>query len=613
MLIYLFILIIIKLSIFISSCIEGENNCLKCNPITNLCYKCATDFYIPNDKGGCNISSKCKVGFNNCLQCQENNNNNICKICEKGYYPDGSGGCSYTKNCLISKNGICTLCNEHYILIGKEVTFCKSLLSEDLKSCKNINTLNGFCLNCTEGFYLNNIDLKCSKTENCSESKYGICKKCNKGFYLNKKEEKCIIQNNSFINCKISILGEKCDICDDNYYFDEEGICISMNYCSLGDKKRNICKECNEGYFLSEFKDSCTNEQNCYEGDKDLGICLKCRQGFYLDYKDGKCKLNTENDEFKYCQISDNNLCKNCLYGYYLSEDLKCSLAKNCAEVYNGQCTLCINNYYLGLDNKCSNVENCIYSNYFEECLECKDNYYYNKKNFKCEISRGIFKGCKYGHSDWKCLSCKYNFYLNQNDSLCYNNNEEGPFYKCALTDFNGEYCAKCIDNYNLGEKDHKCTLLKGCKLVNNENKCIECNEDYCLDVNLGTCEYNFEIINKEKKFYFRCNKTNKEGDKCEICDNGFVLNNNGLCMDINNCEEKDEDGNCKKCKINENGYFCLNKDFGCIETYFDDCLECGDILDFDKCTKCIDGYEIGEYDLCYEIEENYFIKKNIN
>ena len=121
----------------------------------------------------------------------------------------------------------------------------------------------------------------------------------------------------------------------------------------------------------------------------------------------------------------------------------------------------------------------------------------------------------------------------------------------------------------------------------------------------MGICEYNFEIINKEKKFYFRCNKTNKEGNKCQICENGFILNNNGLCMDINNCVEKDEKGNCIKCKINENVYYCLNNDFGCIETYFNDCLECGDILDFDKCTKCIDGYEIGEFGLCYEIEDN--------
>ena len=153
-----------------------------------------------------------------------------------------------------------------------------------------------------------------------------------------------------------------------------------MNYCILGDKKSNICKKCKEGYFLSEFRDSCTNDKNCYEGDKDLGICLKCKEGFYLDYKDGICKSNNEKDEFKYCQISDKSICINFLYGYYLSEDSKCSLVKNCGEVYNGQCTLCINNYYLGLDNKCSNIENCIYTNYFDEFLKCKDNYYYNKK-----------------------------------------------------------------------------------------------------------------------------------------------------------------------------------------------------------------------------------------
>ena len=601
MMIYIYyIIILLKVSLSISTCKEGENNCILCHPITKVCLKCDKDIYTPDEKGGCELKSYCRNGYNDCIQCE---NEKICKKCEEGYFPDSIGGCSYSNHCIISYKGKCLKCEDNYILIGRDITYCKSTNSEDLKYCKDINIYNGFCSNCTEGYYLNSYDQKCSKIENCSESIFGVCKKCNTGYYLDKKVGKCKIQNNTFIHCKETINGEMCDSCEEDYFFDEEKKCINIKFCILGNKE-NSCKKCYEGYYLSEFKDSCTKDKNCYQGDKNLGICIKCKDGFYIDFSDGKCKSNKDNDEFKNCRIADNGICTNCIYGYALGNDLRCSTTKYCEESENGICVLCVDNYYLGFDNKCNIVENCIYSNDFEECIECKDNYYYNKRKWKCEISTGIFKGCKYGYDDWKCSSCKNNYYLNQTDNLCYNNENEGPFYKCAMTNFDAKYCVKCIDSYNIGEKDHKCSLLKGCKLLNDENKCIECNENYCLDINRGICEKNFEIISEEKKYYFRCIRTNEEGNGCQICENGFILNKRGLCIDEEHCSEKNAEGICQKCLINENGKYCLNKDFGCIETYFEDCLECGDILDFDKCTKCKDGYKIGEYNLCYEIEK---------
>ena len=36
-----------------------------------------------------------------------------------------------------------------------------------------------------------------------------------------------------------------------------------------------------------------------------------------------------------------------------------------------------------------------------------------------------------------------------------------------------------------------------------------------------------------------------------------------------------------------------------------ENCLECEDILDFEKCTKCVDGYEIDKKtNECVEIEK---------
>ena len=59
-------------------------------------------------------------------------------------------------------------------------------------------------------------------------------------------------------------------------------------------------------------------------------------------------------------------------------------------------------------------------------------------------------------------------------------------------------------------------------------------------------------------------------------------------------CEEKKEDGTCKKCQNNKEATYCLNKDFGCVDISFKkNCLECDNLSNFFNCTKCIDGYTL--------------------
>lgn len=73
--------------------------------------------------------------------------------------------------------------------------------------------------------------------------------------------------------------------------------------------------------------------------------------------------------------------------------------------------------------------------------------------------------------------------------------------------------------------------------------------------------------------------------------------------MDEDHCVEKDENGNCKRCLNDEDNAFCLNPIFGCVETFFDNCLQCNGILDYDKCDVCIDGYELDLFNRCIELE----------
>ena len=602
----LLIFILIESIFLLPFCEEGKNNCLKCNYISKLCSKCDKEIFAPDDNGGCQGAKKCIIGKNYCNECSQENDK--CQKCEIGYFPDENGGCSYSDNCEISFKGLCLKCKNDFILTGKNINnnylLCKSLDSEDFKNCEKIDINNGVCSLCKEGFYLNKGDNRCTGTENCFESSFGKCIQCIDGYYFDTKNNKCQKQEGLFLHCKNSLDGELCDLCEDNYYLSENGICSETNYCSKANIDNNKCQECLSDYYLSKYNSYCSSTENCYLGDKDTGLCLSCIENYYLDYKDGKCKSNKEDNEFKYCRIADGK-CKECSYSYYLGEDSKCSSTKNCASSENGKCDLCIDNYYLGIDKKCSNVEHCTFSNNNLECIECEDKYYYNIKNKICSLGENTFENCKFSDYNGKiCESCKDNFYLNLKDHTCYTNKEIGNFYGCEESDRNGEYCNYCKTGFYLGTKYKRCSEIEGCELSSDEKKCDECNEKYALDIKSGKCVINYKVIDEDKKFYYKCNQTNAESTGCKVCINGVNLDDNGLCVDNEHCIEE-KNGVCYKCGKKENEYlnYCLNSAFGCVQTYTDNCLECDDILDLNKCTKCNEGYELNLGNKCIKKE----------
>ena len=586
-------------------CEEGRNNCLKCNYISKLCDRCIKDIFSPDEKGGCEAAKKCFIGRNYCNECDESGNK--CLKCEIGYFPDENGGCSYSDNCKISDKGVCLKCATNFILTGKKINnnylLCKSLESEDLKNCE-IYDIYGMCLACKDGYYLNKGDKRCIMTEFCFESSFGKCTKCIDGYYYDIKNNICKKQKDLLLHCKTTIDGELCDLCEDKYYLSEDGKCSETNFCSKMDLDKGKCVECLSNYFLSKYNSACISTNNCYLGDKDTGLCLSCEENYYLDYKDGKCKSNQEENEFKYCRIAEES-CKECIYSYFLGEDYKCSASKNCADSEKGKCTLCMDNFYLGKDNKCTNVKNCIYSNKNYECIECEENYYYDKNKNVCVLADKNFENCKFTDYNGKfCEKCKNGFYLNLKDHLCYSNKVIENFYGCEETDKAGKYCNICLEGFYHGMKYNKCSKIEGCENYSIETKCDECNERYALDIKRGNCQINYKIINEEKKFYYKCNKTNEEGNACAFCINGLDLDDNGLCVDNEHCIEG-KNKVCKKCGKKDNEYFeyCFNSDFGCVETFTKNCLECNDILDLNKCTKCFDGYELNLENKCTKIE----------
>ena len=392
--------------------------------------------------------------------------------------------------------------------------------------------------------------------------------------------------------------------CEEGTYYSEDGKCSKTNFCKIINQDLS-CKECVYGYFLTADKESCVKTENCDNGSKKDGECYSCINNFYLDLQDNICKDNTIDEKYKMCKKVDNGICIECDISYYLSNgDHKCTITPNCSLSENTLCVKCDEGFYLGKDHRCCSVEKCIYS-YRGICNECEDGYYYDVNNNICNEGKDNFNHCK-KNSDYSpdhCAVCKNDFYISNKDYLCYDNTSPGPFYKCEIGNFLGDKCIVCVDGYFIGKIDSNCSKIEGCIESLDENTCLQCDDFYCMD-NKGNCTDNYYVITEEMKYYFRCKKLNEDGTKCQMCENDLNITEEGICYDLEHCEDfKDE--KCIKCqKDNPHGYFgyCLNEEFGCVDSFLEHCISCDDILNLDKCTKCEDGYEINEYGYCIKI-----------
>ena len=606
---FFFLNILIAFNFTLSaSCERLENGCLICDPLNNLCFRCENEFLTPDNQGGCTGAKKCKLGYNYCEMC--NSEHNFCEKCEEGYFQDNNGGCSYTDNCEISYKGECLKCKENYILVGirkyyDTLKICKSLSSTDLKNCAEIDITDGLCLKCEKGYNITKGDKKCTNTENCFEMENGECISCIENYYLDKKQKKCIERNEKkFQNCKISLDGENCSKCDENYFLSDDLFCINTNYCS--ETKKDICIKCKDGFYLSK-NNQCTNTKNCINADSKNGICIKCSEGYYLDINNRQCQPYSKNDKYTFCAKAKNN-CIKCIEGYYIAENGLCSSSKNCSLVEEGKCVKCQENFLLSKNSKCIEKKHCIYVDDNNECIECEDHYYYDKLNKTCKIVESdTFKDCKFSDNlGEKCELCKSDFYINLSDNLCYSNKEHGQFYKCIISSGTGKNCTKCDNNFYLGYGDYKCTNTEGCFKSNKNNECQECEEDYCLNKKTSMCEWNYLIEEESQMIFFKCKKTNSDATACEQCEERFEVGDEGVCVNKIDCKEK-KDGKCVKCKnVDEEGNFhCLNPLYGCVETYNSNCTKCDDNLNLlTHCSECQEGYELDENSNCILIKK---------
>ena len=282
---------------------------------------------------------------------------------------------------------------------------------------------------------------------------------------------------------------------------------------------------------------------------------VKCPNGLYYS-QDGKCAFTN------FCAISKNdNSCKQCIYGYYLSSDrASCINDKNCysGDKETGLCYSCTDDYYLDIQEKnCkSNLDNEKYKfcKFVDKdiCIEC-DKFYYLAEDKKCSIS----PNCSLSNNSL-CIKCMEGFNLGL-DHKCIN------IEKCIYS--RNSECTECIDGYYYDRFDRICKEATNnfinCKINTyyDQNQCEGCKNNYYLNQADYLC-----YTNTEKGPFYKCARSNNKGDLCQICVEGYFIGQyDSNCSKIEGCLMSLNENTCLQC----DKYYCIDNSGNCTDNYY--------------------------------------------
>ena len=373
------------------------------------------------------------------------------------------------------------------------------------------------CIECEEGYEMNNTDNICMKVD--------ICYKENKGssFAPRYSCKKCIYSYHTLVTFENGI--------KDCIYVDELGEnCLEGESDYTYERPLFNCTTCKDNYHLiySEFYNRaiCVKDPNEFEEENDFSLQDFENEENTTINEDGTCPENYFTPDGKFCYKCDNEIVgmPGCAGACNFS-----SKRKNMV-ICEGNCKKGYIQTSKGICEKCSEIDST--------CVEC----HYEEINNRPIDYKGIAKS-----RIFKCDSCKDNI-IPETNGKC------NPYYirgDCAKSVFDEETqnfkCIECYSKYHIVGKYDTCDLCVGYEAVVN-GKCIECS-----DVNQGG------ISNCN----FCENNENANGIICKECFDDFILlTDNNTCLKregndelkkFNPCLElKTENGKlvCIRCKI---------------------------------------------------------------
>lgn len=647
------------------------NFCLNKNTIQSF----DTSNYFPSNCGaGILLVDKPKLNY------IDSNTSVICIACKPGYKAKMFSEISYAidncykiPNCLNSTRfNACSECEAGYVF-KYDTSNQKPILDECIKSsienCLYANEPNK-CTICEDGYvlHLNNscylIDLEHCNSDQSNkifnykadlpfpheismflhERRQGFagCRSCNKGYspveliFDNKKI--CMRNPNLYLNAGTKSDSNSIDNCQ-----------IYMN--SLEVK----CKECREGYIISDDSDVCFKNDNLFNCLVALNMidCKICSPGFYLNDSTKNCEIGTIWGCRDYSSDTD---CVDCLDGYiYDSANNRCVMLPdvNCKSFSkagnNLTCSSCKSFYF---KQDMSNtytfclpyhlpISNCaIYNSATHKCDKCEFEYFLDVTTHRC-ILRNLIENCEeYNEKEDVCQKCASGYRLF--DFLKCKPNPTGIKNCAVYQDLN--LCKICDKNYFYFEE--QCIMIKKSNLIENcmyykktgeEIKCIECDsnfflnsENVCVETKIKNCKKmeselrcltclpNHSLIQENtiltcrKILLKNCREINSF-NYCIKCDNGYYPNDKGICKSVQTiivgCEEYLDEKSCLKCLpyriLSQNRKKCENNLLNA--SFIDNKCENQQFNSLELCNRCQIGYYFDNAGECTKCETNEF------
>ena len=280
------------------------------------------------------------------------------------------------------------------------------------------------------------------------------------------------------------------------------------NYCS----KKDVCDECNKGYYLyKDIKNNCIelddiekyylNGTSYYPCDESIINCNKCfdSKSCYDCKNGGKIIYDAQDKCYDDSFFEGNN-------SYYKINDTfygKCSITfPHCNICQNNlKCDFC-EEYHFFIDD---NYKECININSIKPE---KEYYKIDNLNYYTCSYKGV-KSCKECQDGNHCYLCKENYALVSNDyTFChpkselavgyYPDEKEIMYYPCVDNCdkcINGIECLNCSENYIFFNDNKVCDV---CTI-----NYINITEDFSKDL---LKQYNTDYINKNKNIYSNVN-----------------------------------------------------------------------------------------------------------
>ena len=453
-------------------------------------------------------------------------------------------------------------------------------------------------------------DSNCEVCLNASNN----CTECVTGYRV--EAGKC---NVCSINCYLCLNQDKCLLCNDEFYVNENtGLCEKCGSKCLS-CTNNQCTNCQSGTCPSSFNNSCIINHSCYycvnetacqtcsASNSIMGLtgCV-CKSGFYLD-SSGNCSYCSSE-----CQTCEND--QNCLSCKY-----------NNSMIGSDQKCICSNGYYLkdetlSSDNscvkcpigckECTNSSNCLNCSSENSTLDkglCICNIGFYNSTTGCTVCPDYCMKCNSSNS---CIECKSKFTI-PSASTCKCIKGYGIDTELTPPDFcsacspecqsciNWDFCVECVSSNTL-VNNGKCQCIDGyynISLMNASNSCLKCSnkcetcksEFYCLScLSINSLPIDGNCVCKEG-FY---NETQLiTADSCKPCNSDC-----GKCISLDYClicileNSYQVNGTCK-CKkgFYKNNGLCSKCNENCLVCEsFDLCLNCSAINTFGpQCEIC--------------------------